>query len=131
VLLLSVGRREILPFLFFTESPGRKCKESNSKRRGSRGLVLSKFPPLWGFLVCYHFDTVSYTAAYNTENKSSSSYVRERGRKTIPQAPSVGKKKGEIESNVNNSSSNKKMKIQLNWTNRKKEEEEMARVKLN
>jgi hypothetical protein len=110
VLLLSVGRREILPFLFFTESPGRKCKESNSKRRGSRGLVLSKFPPLWGFLVCYHFDTVSYTAAYNTENKSSSSYVRERGRKTIPQAPSVPKKKGEIE---------------------KKEEEEMARVKLN
>jgi hypothetical protein len=55
---------------------------------------LSKFPPLWGFLVCYHFDTVSYTAAYNTENKSSSSYVRERGRKTIPQAPSVPKKKG-------------------------------------
>lgn len=125
-----IGRTSRDPSFFILHN----LQEENAKKatRNDAAREVEQVSPPVGFFVCYHFDTVSYTAAYNTENKSSSSYTYGNAEERWSHKPPVfQKKKGEIESNVNSSSSNKKMKIQLNWTNRKKEEEEMARVKLN
>lgn len=72
VLLLSVGRREILPFLFFTISR-KKMQRKQLETTWLERFSFEQVSPPVGFFVCYHFDTVSYTAACNTENKSSSS----------------------------------------------------------
>lgn len=81
-------------FLFYSsQSPGRKCKESNSKRRGSRGLVLSKFPPLWGFLFVITL-TLSVIQQHITRKTRAAAAKRTGTRKKDdPTSPQCSKKK--------------------------------------